>query len=421
MSTNQQVYSTQSSAETKKGSPYWIKAVVLFFLGWIFIYATRNILSASMSAIQQEFNLSQSQLGLINSVFFFTYTFAQVPCGMLGDKFGLKKILIIGFLIFGIFTGLTGIATSFAMLMLMRAFVGIGQGTYYGPQYALSSNAIPLKHRGFGSAIINSGMAFGISLGLIGAGFIMNTMGLNWRYSFYIFAIPTVLIGVLFRIVIREEAPAGETEQASAQAENVQGAAPKGKGLSRNIIAIYVMVFCSLFGFFVIQTWLPYFLENERGIAASQVGFISSLVAWTSIPGALIFSRLSDKLRRRKLFIVIQVIVALLSIMGCVYFQNFNLMIACLAIYGLTGKLALDPILVASVADNAPTGNRGTIFSIYNFVGMSASIVAPYVAGFISDRTGSLTSAFYLSGSLLLIGLIAIVALFRDTLKSKTA
>jgi MFS family permease len=395
----------------RRAVPYWVRAVVLFFLGWIFIYATRNIFSASMSSIQKEFGFTKSQLGLLNSVFFFTYTFAQIPSGMLGDRFGLKRMLIIGFLIFGVFTGLTGIAMSFAMIMLMRAFVGIGQGTYYGPQYALSSNAIPLEHRGFGSAIINSGMAFGISLGLIGAGFIMNTLGLDWRYCFYIFSIPAVIIGILVKFLIREDKPA---EKPSSAAKDVAGTAFRFGGINRNIAAIYIMVFCSLFGFFVIQTWLPYFLQNERGIAAGYVGFISSLVAWASIPGALIFSRMSDKFKRRKIFIVALVTVALFSIIGCVYFKDFNLMIACLIVYGLTGKLALDPILVASVADNAPSGNLGTIFSIYNFVGMSSSILAPYIAGFISDTTGSLTSAFYLSGCLLVAGLSAVVILLED-------
>ncbi|MCD8351553.1 MAG: MFS transporter [Planctomycetaceae bacterium] len=410
---------TASIEPQEPGIPYWTKAVALFFLGWIFIYATRNILSASMNSIQQEFGLTQSQLGLVNSVFFFTYTFAQIPSGMLGDRFGLKRMLIIGFLLFGIFTGMTGLATSFAVLVLMRALVGIGQGTYYGPQYALSSAAIPLKHRGFGSAIINSGMAFGISLGLIGAGFIINTLGLNWRYSFYAFAIPTVVIGLLFQFVIKEPPRAVEAQPA-ADATSPAATTVKPK-LSRNIIAIYVMVFCSLFGFFVIQTWLPYYLQNERNIAAGQVGFVSSLVAWASIPGALIFSRMSDKLRRRKLFIVLLVVLALFSIMGCVYFEQYSLMITCLVIYGLTGKLALDPILVASVADNAASGNRGTIFSVYNFVGMSSSIVAPYLAGFLSDTTGSLASAFYLSGGLLLIGLVTILFVFKDTLKQQGA
>lgn len=410
MSTNQ--------VSTKQGIPYWVKIVSLFLLGWIFMYATRNILSASMVNIRQELNLSQAQLGLLSSIFFMTYTFTQIPFGMIGDRFGLKRILIIGFLFFGLFTGLTGVATSFAMLMVMRAMVGIGQGAYYGPQYALSSDAIPLKYRGFGSAIINSGMAFGTSLGLLGAGFIMNNLGLNWRYSFYIFAAAPIIIALLFQMIVREKAPVEQQDAAKAAAAPAEEApAVKGMGINRNITAVYIMVFCSLFGFFVIQTWLPYFLQTERGVAAGQVGFISSLVAWSSIPGALLFSRMSDKFGRRKFFILLLVIVALISITGCVYFQNFNTMVFFLCVYGLTGKLALDPLLIASMADNAPSANRGTIFSIFNFVGMSASIVAPYVAGWIADTSGSLTSAFYLSGGLLLVGLISIVVLYRDSIK----
>lgn len=401
--------------------PYWVRAVILFFLGWIMIYATRNILSASMSVIGKEFNLNASQLGLINSLFFLTYTLAQIPAGMIGDKFSRRMTLVIGFIVFGIFTGLTGVATSFAVLMLMRAFVGIGQGAYYGPQYALSSDAIPLKHRGFGSAIINSGMAFGTSFGLLGASFIMNNLNLNWRYSFYLFAIPTVIIAVLFYFFIKDKPPVEEMDAAAAQQTAAAIAEAPKKGLNKSIIAIYVMVFCSLFGFFVIQTWLPFYLQNERGIEATQTAFIASLLAWASIPGALIFSHLSDRFKKRKLFIFILVILALLSIVGAVYFADFNLMIASLVLYGLTGKLALDPILVASVADNCTSKNRGTIFSVYNFVGMSASIVSPYVAGFLSDSTGSLTSAFYLSGGLLIVGLIVTMIFFKDNLKRKTA
>jgi MFS family permease len=173
-------------------------------------------------------------------------------------------------------------------------------------------------------------------------------------------------------------------------------------------------VFCSLFGFFVIQTWLPYYLQNERNIAAGYVGFISSLIAWASIPSALLFGGMSDRARRRKPFIILLSALALFSIVGCAYFQSHNLMVLCLVVYGLTGKLALDPILVAAVADRSHSGNRGTVFSVYNFVGMSSSILAPFIAGFLSDSTGSLASAFYLSGGLLLAGLIFILLLFKD-------
>jgi sugar phosphate permease len=224
------------AAKKSNGVPYWTKAIAIFFVGWIFIYATRNILSAAMPTIQMEFGLSASQLGLLNSVFYFTYTFAQIPAGMLGDRGRLKMMIIIGFCIFGIFTGLTGFATSFIVLIIIRAIVGIGQGTYYGPQYALSTTAIPLKRRGFGSSIINSGMAFGTSLGLLGAGFIMNTLGLDWRFSFFFFAIPTLIIALLVKLFIRENPPENEIDN-SAEAQEMASAVKK-KGLSKKLICL---------------------------------------------------------------------------------------------------------------------------------------------------------------------------------------
>lgn len=101
------------------------------------------------------------------------------------------------------------------------------------------------------------------------------------------------------------------------------------------------MVFCSLFGFFVILTWLPYYLQSERGIAGGETGFISSLVAWISIPGALLFSSLSDKLGKRKPLILFLVPVAIISMLSIIWMPNMTGVIIALCVYGLVGKLAL--------------------------------------------------------------------------------
>lgn len=392
--------------------PYWLQLALVFFLGWIFVYASRNIFSASMVSIGKEFELSGVQLGLINSLFYLAYTVTQIPFGAISDKIGLKVILVFGFVLFGIFTGLTGIATTFAVLIIMRIMVGIGQGTYYGPQYALSSLNIPKKFRGIGNAIINSGMAFGTSLGLIGGGYIAASK-LGWRWNFYIFAIPIVLIAVLFQFVIKKN-KASEQERPADHIEAVEDVEVERKGDRRNIIAIFIIVFCSLFGFFFIQSWLPYYLQLERGIDPKSVGFISSLVAWSSIPGALLWAHLSDRFKTRKPFMIGLLVFALASTLGAVYLKSFALLIVSLVLYGLTGKLALDPILVSSVADNAPSKNPGTLFSTYNFIGMSASIVAPYIGGFLKDKTGSLSGTFYLAAGFLLIGLIVAIFVYRE-------
>ena len=401
--------------------PYWVKAVIMFLIGWIFMYAVRNIFSASMVSLQQEFGFTATQLGSLSSIFFTTYTLTQVPFGWVGDKIGLKRILILCLLSFGVFTGLTGLCTTFSMFLLVRALVGVGEGAYYGPQYALSSEAIPLKWRGVGSAVCNCGMAFGTSLGLLGASYIMNRLGMKWNSVFYIFMFGPIIVAVLFKIILKEHAP--QSGNAAAAAEAAVGPTDTAESrkipINRSIVAIYIGVFCSLFGFFVIQTWLPYFLQTERGLESSQTAIIASVLAWFSIPGALLFARLSDRFKTRKKFMLLLFICALVAMIGCVYFESYSTMVVFLYMYGFTGKLAMDPLMISSIADNLPASckNSGTIFSIFNFTGMSASIVAPYVAGWICDATGSLVTAFYLSGVMLAIGFLTILFVYRDNIK----
>ncbi|MFC6601607.1 MFS transporter [Ectobacillus funiculus] len=140
--------------------------IFLFFLGWVFMYADRNILSPVMGEIGQQWNLDNAHLGLMSTVFFAAYAFMQIPTGFLADKFGRVKVLVTGYILFGVATYLSGTAATFVMFLMMRALTGLGEGTYYGSQYGISSNLTPKKYRGIVSALINSGMAFGISLGL---------------------------------------------------------------------------------------------------------------------------------------------------------------------------------------------------------------------------------------------------------------
>lgn len=394
-------------APHKRGIPAWWVTIFLFWLGWIFMYADRTVLNPVMGELEKEFGLSGTQLGLMNSVFYFSYALLQVPAGILGDKIGKKKVLIPGFLLFGAFTAVTGWAKSWSTLLFARVVTGAGEGTYYGPQYGLSSEQIPKKYRSLGSAIINSGMAFGIALGLMASSWLVYDQGYSWRTPFFAMSIPTLLTGLAIWLFVKEK---------KRQPVETGGVAkPKSKFTdlfkNRNLLLVYLMVFCSLFGFFVILTWLPYYLQSERGIAGSETGFITSLVAWISIPGALLFSSLSDRLGKRKPLILVLVPVAILSMLSIIWMPNMTGVIVALCVYGLVGKLALDPVLVALVADSVDENNYSSAFGLFNFIGMSSSILAPVIAGAARDMTGSLASSFYVSAALLVVGLVGMLFL----------
>ena len=408
---SQTIASGAKAPAKSSGIPQWWITVGLFWLGWIFMYADRTILNPIMGEIQGEYGLSGTELGLLNSVFFFSYALLQVPSGVLGDKIGKKKILVPGFILFGIFTAVSGWAVGWFMLLAARLMTGVGQSTYYGPQFGLSSEQIPQERRSVGSAIINSGQAFGVALGMMISSWLVFDQGYSWRSPFFVMAVPTIIVGLLIWFFVKEKSTKNQPAQSSESQEPAKKVPFSALLKNTNLLKTYVMVFCSLFGFFVILTWLPYYLQTERAVAGSDVGFISSLVAWVSIPGGLIFASISDRLGKRKPLVMVLVPLAIVSMISIVWIDSMTFVIAAICLYGFVGKLALDPILVACVADNAPKEIYGSAFGLYNFVGMSSSVVAPLAAGMITDATGSLAAAFYLSAALLLIGMVSILTL----------
>ncbi|WP_426351167.1 MFS transporter [Alloiococcus sp. CFN-8] len=389
---------------------YWWKVVALCFFGWILMYADRTILNPVMGKIGEQFGLSNAQLGLINSLFFLTYAVTQIPFGILGDKIGRKLVIAMGFVLFGATTFLSGVATTFGLFMIFRALTGIGEGAYYGPQYALSTEAIPTKSLTLGTAIINSGMAFGTSGGYLLSSKLVLENGEHWSKPFFIMAIPTIIVGILFYVLLKEKIVRPEDQGKAVVDKEKQVSGEKVSLISifknRNLLVSFILCFCSIYANFVIITWLPQFLQVERGFEGTSVGFISSLVPWASIPGALILAKLNDKYKGTKKFVFLLVPLAIAATFGIAFVESRTLLIAVLILYGLTGKLALDPILVAFVTKNAPKKALSTTLSAYNFIGMSGSILAPYITGWIADEFGSMKVGFYLGAVLLLVGML---------------
>ncbi|MCI1903297.1 MAG: MFS transporter [Enterococcaceae bacterium] len=402
------------------GKNYWIKVVALFFFGWILMYATRTIFNPIMGVIGKNFGLSNTQLGLANSIFFLTYAIFQVPFGVIGDKIGRKVVITIGFLIMGVMTYFSGLATTFAMFLIIRALAGLGQGAYYGPQYALSTEAIPEDKLTLGTAIINSGMAFGTSGGYLLSSTMVLQNGAHWSKPFFVMAIPTIILAILFFTLLKEKIvrPGEKPQAAQEKTEPEHKVSFKSIISNKNLLAAFVLCFTSIYANFVIITWLPSFLISERGFVGSSVGFISSLVPWASIPGALIFARIADKFGSTKKLVYLLVPLSILSVFSIAFVTNRAILIAVLILYGLTGKLAIDPIIVAYVTKNAPKGSLSTTLSAYNFIGMSGSILAPYITGFLADSLGSMKVGFYLACILLVIGLAFFAIVAKDTKKT---
>jgi MFS family permease len=395
------------------GDRYWRRLVLLFFFGWLLIYANRAVLSPLLTVLEAEWKMTRAQLGLLNSAFFLMYTLMQVPTGLLADRFGRRRLLLPGYLLQGVGAVASGIAPGPGSFLSARVVTGLGQSTYYATQYALASGVIPARFRALGMAIINSGMAFGIATGLLAASASLAWRGVGWRTPLVALGLLTLVLWALMtRLVRPDPVGPGAAAGATAGATNASGEA-RGRPVlfTRNLLLSYVVVLSSMYGFFVILTWLPYYLDVERGISGVGSGIVSAAIAFAAVPAGVMAGRLSDLLGRRRPVLLGLAPLAGVALAGIVLAPTLHWTYAAIVLYGLTGKLVLDPLVVALVADATPVAEYGTAFGILNFAGTISTVLAPAVTGHIADLTGSFRSAFLLAAGLQALAFVCLVAM----------
>jgi hypothetical protein len=233
---------------------------------------------------------------------------------------------------------------------------------------------------GLSSPVINSGQAIGMSLGLTASSYVVFNLGLRWKSIFLIFGVATVAVTGLIYYFLR---PVDRLSSQAAARNPSAGKMGWRPLFTRNHVLIYLFMFCSCYGFFNVLTWLPTYLQEAPGVAPSQTGIIASLVPWRW-PWAL----------------------------RCAWFAvptvgQFSLLVVFLVIYGLVGKLALDPVEISFMAENTPPEMYARSYSLFNFFAMASSVLAPYVTGYLADVTGQLAIGLYVSAGLLVIGAAA--------------
>ncbi|HAB97352.1 MAG TPA: MFS transporter [Enterococcus sp.] len=407
------------------GLAYWKQIIILMCSGWVTIWIYRAALSPVYPQINESLggNISDTALGSIASFYFFGYVIMQIPAGFLVDKIGKKTVLLPGFVVFALAALLISQASSISMIYTGSFLAGIGCGSFYGSAYSLTSQNIPKEKKSFSTAIVNSGSAVGSGFGMILSSFIVIQMNMPWQTMMYLSAFLIVCMTIAFALVIRSNKEDVAFLESQVAAEEETTDQPKEKVslstlFSLRMLFTYVLYFATCYAYYMTVTWLPNFLGTERGFQGVAIGFSSSLVAFASIPGALFFSRLADKYMHKKVtFIVILEVLAALMLLVTVQATNSTFLMIALILYGFLGKLAVEPIIISWLGENAPKVGVGTTLGVFNFFGMMSSVIAPTLTGSISDATGSKVMGFYIAIILLIGGTF----LFLTVNSKKTA
>ncbi len=402
-----------TSQDHHVGMAYWKRIVILLCAGWITIWIYRSALAPVYPQIRTSLggHVSDTALGSISSFYFLGYVIMQIPAGSLVDKIGQKKVLIPGFLLFGIAALIVALAPSIQMIYAGSLLAGLGCGSFYGSAYSLTAQNISSDKKSFSTAIVNSGSAVGSGLGMILSSFLVAQQGLPWQTMMYITVVMIICMVIAFQFIITK--PKVQTQSGAVNLEATEQVSKPAQKISPKtlfapkMLFSYLLYFATCYAYYMIVTWLPNFLSTERGFHGAAVGFSSSLVAFASIPGALFFSKLADKFLHKKIqFIVVLELLAAAMLLMTVQATSSSFLLMSLILYGFLGKLAVEPIIISWLGENAPSVGIGTTLGVFNFFGMMSSIIAPALTGNISDATGSKVLGFYIAIILLVIGTI---------------
>jgi MFS family permease len=379
-------------------------ALVVF--GWISNYMVRMALSPLLGPVMAEFGLSHAEGGFLFSVFFYGYIAMQVPAGLLGARFGPKRVLAAGILLVALSTLLTGLAPTLLLLGLARLLTGLAQGMYFANDRPIVAAATPRERLAQGQGVSFSGLGLGNALGVIAGGVLGEV--LPWRTVFLLLmALPlasAALIGWLVPDPLTSRRPASGA-LAAARGDLVAVVR------HRDLWVLGLAAFGTIWTQWLIGTWGPA-LFGELGVRElGRSAVYASLLGVAAPPGLLVVGTLSDRLHRsgiaRKAVVAASVLAMALGMgaMGLtVEFRGPAWLLAGLVFvtsFFFWGAWA--PIL-ALMAELFPGPVMGLAYGLLNAISFLASLAAPYATGWIRDWSGSFAGGCYLAAVVGLAG-----------------
>jgi MFS family permease len=184
--------STESASDAPAPGAYWS---VLLLLGInLFNYVDRQVLSAVEMRIEEEFKISQEQMGRAATVFLLSYTLIAPLFGWLAGKVSRWLLVAIGVILWSLASGGTGVAKTYTMLLLTRCFVGVGEAAYGPVAPTILSDLYPIKSRGRILSWFYMAIPVGSALGYVLGGALASRYH-NWRVAFYAVVPPGLLLG----------------------------------------------------------------------------------------------------------------------------------------------------------------------------------------------------------------------------------
>ncbi|MFI1016953.1 MFS transporter [Streptomyces sp. NPDC020965] len=345
-------------------------------------------LPLSMVAISAYFSLDNGQTGLLTTVTLVVSAVGGALAGVLADRIGRVRALMITVITYAVFTVACGFAPNYETLLVFRALQGLGFGGEWAVGAILVAEYATAKHRGRTLGAVQSAWAVGWALAVVVYTLVFAFLDADtaWRVMFWTGALPALLVVYVRRHV--SDAPEAAAARRTAGAGRGSFTAIFKKDLLRVTLFATLLSTGVQGGYYTLATWVPTYLKTERGLTVVGTGgYLAFLISGAFI-GYLTGGYLTDRLGRKKniaLFAVLSAfgVIAYTHIPpganGLLLVLGFPLGFCMSAIFSGFGSF---------LSELYPTAVRGTGQGFTYNSGRAVGAFLPTLVGQLSDSWG---------------------------------
>jgi MFS family permease len=375
-------------------------------LGWLLDAMDMMLYSMVLAHLMRDLGMTKPTAGLLNSLTLVASAMGGALFGLLADRVGRTRSLMLSILVYSLASGACGLSDSVVQLAIFRFILGLGMGGEWSTGAALIAETWPAEHRGKALGLMQSTWAIGEMLAAGVVALVIPRYG--WRAVFFVGILPALLV-----LWIRRDVP-----EPSLWLERDQG--PRGSLwtlLRRDVrwsgVLATAMNAAGMFGYWGLFTWIPTYLSLPVEQGGRGLGLVAT-TTWLIVMGVgkwlgyALFGFAADAMGRRRTYVTYLLVAALLvPLYGMATSPLWLLILGPFVAFFGTGFFSGYSALAAELF---PTEIRATAMGLTYNLGRGVSALAPFAVGHLANRYG-LGSAFLLQAAAFFVAALLALAL----------
>lgn len=358
---------------------------IICALGAIFYcyeYLLRIQPTVMVSELMQQFHMSADRFGAVISLYYLAYTPMQAVVGVITDLYGPRYILTFAVVVCTIGSLLFGVADNLYMAGIGRFMIGFGSAFAFVSALKLASIWLPLNRFALFAGLVTALGMVGGMVGAIGLTSLVNTMG--WQQTIYASTIAGAILTPIIWLVIKDRNQKATRNVRIAYRETFKGLLAiltNSQAWIAGFIGCILYMSLSVFA----ELWGIPFLKSVYDLTPNQAALAVSMVFFGWLIGAPLTGWISDRIRRRKVPLLLGCILSAITIAFVIYTPQMPLYVCEILLFLFGVFSSIEVVCFAVGRETSPDNMAGAAVSFVNLLVMLGGLAFQPIVGKILD------------------------------------